>query len=1241
MKTKTILAVVAFQLGSVGLHAATFTVTTTNDSGPGSLREAILQANANAGQDTIAFDLPGAGVRVIRPLSPLPQITDSVVLDGYTQTGASVNTSPLAFNGTILVQLDGALAGPGAAGLTFTSSSNTVRGLNLVNFGDWAIRLLGGAGSVVEGNVIGLDMSGDIPGNGGGVLIQNSGTNRIGGISPAARNVISRSSSYALSIWGSSALNNQVQGNLIGTALNGSDPQGNENGIKIELSGYNLIGGTDAGAGNVIAASEGPALDLQWSHYNVLQGNLIGTDATGTLNRGNDGYGLLLANSMGNVIGGIEPGAANTIMFNAGHGIIVTGNTSTGNRIRGNRIHDNGGLGIDLGDNGVTLNDWSDSDTGPNGYQNFPVLTNAVLSNATLIVSGYLRSQPILLYRLDFYASPTADETGYGEGQTYLGSMNLQMGEDFQKHFVAVLPAVNLGWRITATATDPADNTSEFSAAIPVLTPDSADLTIRQQGPPYPCSAQTGFQYTLFVTNRGPANAAGIIVTNLLSHGALVTNAVASQGTWTFANRLLRWDIGNLNARSRATLTVQVRPLALGRFEDTAEVWCSQHDPDPYNNTTDGGTTVYSAIADISISQRITPTNQQAGGMVSGVVTISNAGPDTVSDLFVYSSPNYPLAPVSATPSQGTAQLRWGQLSWWPGTIPPNRIATLTVQAFAWDVGTAYVYSGFDFGGYDSNNQNDWAQGEVAISPGPGVFQFENWLLAGEGAGSVTATVQRRGGAVGNVQVSFFTLPGSATAGTDYSPTNGVLLFTNGQTEATFRVNLLEDSAPECNESVRLVLANPTGGALLFGNTNVTLWIADNDLPPPPGTLEAASVATNQPPTTGNGFSYDASVSADGRFVAFSSDANNLVPGDSNGRADVFLRDLTTQTTALISVNAAGTGPANNDSFDPALSADGRYVLFHSIASDIVTNDFNESTDVFVRDRVAGLTRLVSINAAGTASASGPSSDAKITPDGRFVVFSSYASDLTGSTDENNTRDVFLRDLLTGTTRLISVNADGTRTGNGDSYSAGVSDSGRYVVFVSDASDLVTNDFNAERDVFVRDTLTGATTLVSVNAPGTRSANRGSYSPVISPDGRLVVFVSEATDLVTNAVGMDEQIYVRDLVAGVTRLVSADFTGMTGGNGSSSEPSLSADGRYVAFASSASNLVTNDLNGDITDVFVRDLLTGTTRLISRNCAGTGSASEWSAAPQISADGRYVVFLSGAPDKCRGNAECVS
>ncbi|MDW8308412.1 MAG: hypothetical protein RMK20_03465, partial [Verrucomicrobiales bacterium] len=120
MKTKTILGVIALQLGSVGLHAATFTVTTTNDSGPGSLREAILQANANAGQDTIAFDLPGAGVRVIRPLSPLPQITDSVVLDGYTQTGASVNTSPLAFNGTILVQLDGALAGPGAAGLTFT-----------------------------------------------------------------------------------------------------------------------------------------------------------------------------------------------------------------------------------------------------------------------------------------------------------------------------------------------------------------------------------------------------------------------------------------------------------------------------------------------------------------------------------------------------------------------------------------------------------------------------------------------------------------------------------------------------------------------------------------------------------------------------------------------------------------------------------------------------------------------------------------------------------------------------------------------------------------------------------------------------------------------------------------------------------------------------------------------------------------------------------------------------------------
>lgn len=1219
---------------------ATLVVVNTNDSGPGSLRQAILDSNAHhaTGPNTIRFEIPGSGMRVIRLLTPLPPVTHPVVIDGYTQPGAATNTSSLAFNGTILIQLDGSLLQGADAKLELACSSNTVRGLNLVNCPGTAIRLSGGSNNVVEGNVLGLGMNNEAQGNNYGIVIQDSSGNRIGGTGPGSRNVISGNGMRALVISGLVASNNLVQGNLIGTDLTGTEARPNGNAVWIQQAMFNTIGGTNAGARNVISGNDSSGVYLWFATNNVIRGNFIGTDATGTLELGNSGPGIYVGYSCNNVIGGVEPGAGNVIMFNGSSGVAVVGNGSVGNCIRGNRIHENAWLGIDLGYNSVTPNDRFDSDTGPNGYQNFPVLTTAVVSNGTTRVSGTLHSREARSYWLDFYASPASDESGYGEGYIYLGSTTLVLGEGiYEAGFEVALAATFLDWRVTATATDPEGNTSEFSPAIQVLSPDSADVWIWQEGPEWASSVQSGFAYALVVSNGGPAYAAAVVVTNLLSAGATMTDAVASQGTWTFTNGLLRWDVGDLDVGSGAALEVHVRPTHTGQFDDMAEVYCPQHDPDPVNNYTDGSTMVYTAVADMMIFQEVTPTNLQAGGTLTCVVTISNAGPDTVSDLVVYSyQSSPPLAPLSASASQGNVQLRWGQFYWRPGPIPVQGAATLEVEAFAWDSVPGYVFSGFYFSGFDPSGENNWVQTEVAVAPGAGVLKFGGtWFMAGEGTGTATVTVRRYGGAQGDVQVDFVALPGSATAGLDFMPTNGTLLFTNGQTDATFDVAILEDSNPECNESVQLILANPTGGALLFGDTNVMLWIADNELPTPSGTLQAASVATNQPPGTGNGYSYSAVVSADGRFVVFTSDATDLVPGDTNGNVDVFIRDLTAGTTELISVNAAGTGPANGYSYEPAISADGRYVAFSSSATDLVTNDFNWQQDVFVRDRTSGMTKLVSCNAAGTESGNGYSWEAKLSPDGRFVVFCSYASDLTATPDENYTCDVFLRDLISGTTRLISVSADGTRAGNGYSSSPSVSADGRYVVFASEASDLVTNDFNGRSDIFVHDTLTGVTTLVSVNAAGTASGNGESYNPVITPDGRFVAFESEASDIVTNATAGEWHVYVRDLVSGVTRLVSVDHTGTVGGNGESYNPSISADGRYVAFESCADNLVTNDSNRYTYDVFVRDMVAGTTLLISRNCAGAGSASDWSGSPQISADGRYVVFTSGAPDLVPG------
>ena len=311
--------------------------------------------------------------------------------------------------------------------------------------------------------------------------------------------------------------------------------------------------------------------------------------------------------------------------------------------------------------------------------------------------------------------------------------------------------------------------------------------------------------------------------------------------------------------------------------------------------------------------------------------------------------------------------------------------------------------------------------------------------------------------------------------------------------------------------------------------------------------------------------------------------------------------------TVLVSVNTAGT--AGGSYFDPVISANGRFVTFVSFASDLVTNDTNDTNgmlDVFVRDLKTGSTGLVSVNSAGTGSGNGSSGSAiarggeiaappVISADGRFVAFVSFARDLVDNDTNGNQSDVFVRDLKTGTTTLVSVNSAGTRSGGGTSYAPVISADGRFVSFLSNATDLVAaDDSNVTFDVFVRDLKTGTTTLASVNSAGTRSG--GGTAPVISADGRFVAFLSDASNLVANDINGATDVFVRDLQTGTTTLVSVNSAGMGGDRASGllpagdafliAVPAISADRRFVAFVSLASDLVANDTNG-ATDVFVR------------------------------------------------------
>jgi Tol biopolymer transport system component len=384
------------------------------------------------------------------------------------------------------------------------------------------------------------------------------------------------------------------------------------------------------------------------------------------------------------------------------------------------------------------------------------------------------------------------------------------------------------------------------------------------------------------------------------------------------------------------------------------------------------------------------------------------------------------------------------------------------------------------------------------------------------------------------------------------------------------------------------------------------------------------------------------SVSGDGRYVAFQSGADNLVPGLSvtPDTLNVYVRDRHTGTTTLVSENAAGTGAGNFRSFQPVISRNGRYVAFESYATDLVTgvSDTNGLPDIFVRDLVLNTTTLVSVNAIGTATGNLASDQPQISGDGRYVAFRSLATDLVPG-DTNGQSDIFVRDLVAHTTTLASVNAAGTASGNGASQNPVLSADGGTVAFVSYASDLVPGDTNGTTDVFARDLRHGTTTLVSVNAAGTASGNNASEDPSISDDGDRIAFSSSATDLVAGITDVNAapDVFVRDLTHGTTMLASIAIDGQATGNGLSGTPALSGDGHVVAFRSRASNLVGGADNNNTFDVFVRDLVTGQTALVSVNASGTAAGNSYSQEPALSRTGRFVTFVSAATDLTPGVA----
>jgi len=421
--------------------------------------------------------------------------------------------------------------------------------------------------------------------------------------------------------------------------------------------------------------------------------------------------------------------------------------------------------------------------------------------------------------------------------------------------------------------------------------------------------------------------------------------------------------------------------------------------------------------------------------------------------------------------------------------------------------------------------------------------------------------------------------------------------------------------------------AGPSG--LLTLTLLLTIWAAGRA---GAGITERVSVSSEG--TQGDRASDDSIVSGNGRLVAFRSFASNLVAGDTNSDLDIFVHDRKTDVTTRVSVDSEGA-QANDRSVDPSLSKNGRFVVFTSDASNLVLDDTNGASDVFLHDRKTGKTTCVSVDSAGS-QGNGASHSARISANGRFVAFESAATNLV-SGDTNGKSEIFVHDRKTGETTRVSVDSSGAQANDFSEY-VSISASGRFVAFGSNATNLVADDTNAAFDLFVHDRKTGQITRVSLDSAGNQ-ADDNSYFPSLSANGRHVAFESAATNLVQGDSNGTLDVFHHDRKKGVTRRVSIGLS-VTQGNGGSLSAAISANGRRIVFQSDASNLVDADTNNR-SDIFLHDRKKGVTIRVSVDSAGS-QANHDSSSPVVSAKGRHVVFHSVAtnlaPDDTNGQKD---
>ncbi|HEX3248169.1 MAG TPA: Calx-beta domain-containing protein [Pyrinomonadaceae bacterium] len=793
------------RVGNFAANRQNFVVTNANDHGSGSLREAIATANAIPGSDTIIFNIPGAGVKVINLLTPLPEITDPIVIDASTQPG---------YAHVPLIQLNGANAGF-TSGLVITAGGSIVRGLAIGSFDSAGIVLRSCNSNVIEGNYIGVDAAGTVAQpNDTGILMIDSSNNVIGGTNVAARNVISGNVT-GIKIGGA---NNIVSGNFIGTNAGGTAAIGNrDRGIEISTPTFthNVIGGNSAGAGNLISGN-GSGIFI-FAALNTIQGNLIGTDISGTHKIGN-GIGIQ-AQFTGTVIGGLTSGARNVISGNGTGVVFGEPDSSLQGNFIGTDITGTAALGNTF--DGVIVT------TGARVGGSVPEARNVISGNGASNVSiGSLFFDGIFPHPISVEGNYIGtDVTGNraltdpalgttSSGIFIFGSRSIVGGVEGRGN---VISGNAVGVRLKRTNLGPPAGNIIQGNLIGLNAAGTEPVPNTQGGIELSETNGIGGANTIAANKIAFNGGPGVIVFSNSSGTSIVTNSI-------FSNDGLGIDLGPTGVTPNDPADSDAGANNLQNFPVLTSVVSVGNSTTIHGSLNSTPNTTFRI--DFYSNAALDPSGNGEGALffnTTSVTTDSN-GDATIDVVF-------------------------------PVPLAAGRVVTSTAT--------------------DPNgNTSEFSAGDVASASGNAQFSVSSMRII-EDLGLATITVLRKGGSSGNLTVDYATLDGTATAGQDYTATSGTLTFSNGETTKSFQIPILDDAVTEPDETFSVVLRNAANPEALGAPNKLVITVQDHSTVPIISHTNASVVEGDAGTTTDALFTFTLSA-ATGRLVSVNYATENI-----------------------------------------------------------------------------------------------------------------------------------------------------------------------------------------------------------------------------------------------------------------------------------------------------------------------------------------------------------------------------